>query len=196
MVYALLFTLLPFGISLLFCFSVFQQWLHNRTGNTFLYLEATELSRALQHATETMDSVPTVRFFGMTERFTNHFYRLVDACVVAHYSFRMCYRANRLLAGVCALVVVFSALVISVIVPISRNTRWQPSSVGLVLSSALTVSSATLCHKPKFEGMLLLRGATISYFGNAGRRQRQLPVNHSKSRSLVTRYTPLLPKLN
>lgn len=118
----------------------FKQWLHSRTGNTLLYLEATGVSRAVQHATETMDSVPTIRSYGVTDRFVNHFYRLVDACVVPYYSFTGCYRANRLLAGICSLAVVLGALVISVIVPFSTGARMEPSSVGLVLSSALTVS--------------------------------------------------------
>ncbi|CAN7980426.1 unnamed protein product, partial [Ixodes pacificus] len=104
-----------------------------RGANEARFVEGASSSRVLQHVTETVDSLSTIRSYGMVERFCGCFCRLVDANMVARNAFVCCLRVGRALVGAVGFAVVFSTLLMALFTADSGA-----SGVGLALSSSLS----------------------------------------------------------
>lgn len=115
-----------------------------QASNAARYLESRSVSRMLQHVTETRDSLSTVRCLAAVPRFKQHFERLSDLGLRAFATFCMCFRFARFAAGLCGLLVVLAALAFSVALAGREQTDQASSSVGLALSSSLSIPMMTV----------------------------------------------------
>ncbi|KAH7974864.1 hypothetical protein HPB49_020545 [Dermacentor silvarum] len=115
-----------------------------QASNAARYLESRNVSRMLQHVTETRDSLSTVRCLAAVPRFKQHFERLSDLGLRAFATFCMCFRFARFAAGMCGLLVVLAALAFSVALAGREPTDQASSSVGLALSSSLSIPMMTV----------------------------------------------------
>ncbi|XP_072140645.1 ATP-binding cassette sub-family C member 3-like [Dermacentor andersoni] len=115
-----------------------------QASNAARYLESRNLSRMLQHVTETRDSLSTVRCLGAVPRFKLHYQRLSDLGMRAFGGFCMCFRFSRFAAGLCGLVVVLAALAFSVALAGREPPEQASSSVALALSSSLSIPMMTV----------------------------------------------------
>ncbi|CAN8026077.1 unnamed protein product, partial [Ixodes persulcatus] len=104
-----------------------------RAANEARFVEGASSSRVLQHVTETVDSLSTIRSYGMLERFCGCFFRLVDANMVPYNAFVCCLRVGRTLVGAVGFGVVFATLLMALF-----TATGGPSGVGLALSSSLS----------------------------------------------------------
>ncbi|CAN8001617.1 unnamed protein product, partial [Ixodes hexagonus] len=118
---------------------VFGMYVIIRASNEVRFVDGARMSAVLQHVTETVDSLSSIRSYGMVERFCEHFYRLADDNMVPFNAFICCYRVSRALASVCGFVIVFSTLVSAAL-----NASAGASSVGLALSSSLSIPMTML----------------------------------------------------
>ncbi|XP_075729274.1 ATP-binding cassette sub-family C member 3-like [Rhipicephalus microplus] len=109
------------------------------------YVDSVGLSKLLQHMTETLESLSSVRAYGVVDRFRRHFFRLSDVSLRGFSSYCACYRFTRSLMAVGGFAVVVFSLLLSTV----GSTAPDPSSLGLVLSSATSVPLLlmTLCLK-------------------------------------------------
>ncbi|XP_040068276.1 ATP-binding cassette sub-family C member 2 [Ixodes scapularis] len=104
------------------------------------FLESVRTSRMLQHLTETMDCLGTVRAFGVVDRFCAHFCRLTDWNLRAYWTFSCCYRFVRLASSAVVLVVVLVTAVFMVFfAPSDVHGDTDAGSMGLALSAVLTI---------------------------------------------------------
>uniref|UniRef100_A0A147BTH7 Putative abc transporter n=1 Tax=Ixodes ricinus TaxID=34613 RepID=A0A147BTH7_IXORI len=104
------------------------------------FLESVRTSRMLQHLTETMDCLSTVRAFGVVERFCAHFCRLTDWNLRAYWTFGCCYRFVRLVSSAVVLVVVLvTAAYMVFFAPTDVYGDADDGSMGLALSAVLTI---------------------------------------------------------
>ncbi|KAG0430602.1 hypothetical protein HPB47_022548 [Ixodes persulcatus] len=101
--------------------------------------ESVRTSRLLQHVTETLESLSSIRAYGMVERFCGHFFRLADANMRAFSAFALCYRFIRLSSALAGLAVVTAALFFAVLLPAWAGKTVEASSIGLALSTALSI---------------------------------------------------------
>ncbi|KAL3194798.1 hypothetical protein MRX96_045924 [Rhipicephalus microplus] len=115
-----------------------------QASNAGRYLESRHVSRMLQHVTETRDSLSTVRCLGAVPRFRRHYERLSDLGLRAFSTFSMCFRFSRFAAGSCGLLVVLAALALSVALAGRDASPEASSSVGLALSSSLSIPMMTV----------------------------------------------------
>ncbi|KAH9365076.1 hypothetical protein HPB48_011908 [Haemaphysalis longicornis] len=105
-----------------------------RAAKALRFFESAQLSRVLQHLTETRDSMSTVNCFGVVELFQKWFYRLVDDVSRANWAMTACVRVTRVsaaVAGLCAILATVASLAFSKLPP-------SQSGVGLALGSALS----------------------------------------------------------
>ncbi|CAN8006409.1 unnamed protein product, partial [Ixodes pacificus] len=109
-----------------------------RASNEVRFVEGAYTSRLLQHVTEAVDSLSSIRSYGMVERFCSHFCRLVDANMVPYNAYVGCYRISRALVSAVGFVIVFATLIFTVVTATSGA-----SSVGLALSSSLLITMAS-----------------------------------------------------
>ncbi|EEC16006.1 ABC transporter, putative, partial [Ixodes scapularis] len=72
----------------------FAQMLILRAANMTRFLETTRFSRTLQHVTESMKSLSTLRSYGVVERFCNHFCHLTDYHLKPYATFCAYYRVQ------------------------------------------------------------------------------------------------------
>ncbi|XP_077545467.1 ATP-binding cassette sub-family C member 2-like [Haemaphysalis longicornis] len=109
------------------------------------FCESLAMSRLLQHATETVDALSSVRAYGVAERFRRHFCRLTDKVTRGFSCFIVAYRFTRTLNCTAGFVVVMCTLISNTV--FSGPEGPDPSSLGLALSSATSVpmSLLTLC---------------------------------------------------
>lgn len=99
----------------------------------------------LQHLTETMDCLTTVRAYGVVDRFCSHFCHLADLNMRAYFSFCGCFRFIRLVSSAIVLVVVIVTVVTAALLePFNSGGNSSSSTVGLALSAALAVSQLYL----------------------------------------------------
>ncbi|CAN8026126.1 unnamed protein product [Ixodes persulcatus] len=91
------------------------------------------MSRVLQHVTETVDSLSSVRSYDMVERFCGYFCRLADSSMLAYNAWMCCSRVSRALVGAVGFAIVLATLVVSVV-----STTNDASRVGLALTSSLS----------------------------------------------------------
>ncbi|CAN8025494.1 unnamed protein product [Ixodes persulcatus] len=104
------------------------------------FLESVRSSRMLQHLTETMDCLSTVRVFDVVDRFCSHFCRLTDWNLRAYWTFGCCYRFVRLTSSAVVLVVVLVTAVFMVFfAPSDGYGDTDAGSMGLALSAVLTI---------------------------------------------------------
>ncbi|KAH6922069.1 hypothetical protein HPB50_008682 [Hyalomma asiaticum] len=115
-----------------------------QASNAGRYLESRHVSRMLQHVTETRDSLSTVRCLGAVPRFKRHYERLSDLGLRAFAAFAMCFRFSRFAAGTCGLLVVLAALAFAVALAGREPSQAASSSVGLALSSSLSIPMMTV----------------------------------------------------
>ncbi|XP_070396121.1 ATP-binding cassette sub-family C member 3-like isoform X3 [Dermacentor albipictus] len=104
------------------------------------YVDSIGLSKLLQHMTETLECLSSVRAYGVLDRFRRHFFRLDDICLRGYFCYSACYRFARSLTAVGGFAVVLSALLLNTL----GSTTPDPSSLGLALSSATTVPLALM----------------------------------------------------
>ncbi|CAN8001619.1 unnamed protein product, partial [Ixodes hexagonus] len=119
-----------------------------RASNDLRFRESSHVSKLLQHTTETIDSLSTVRAYGAVERFCKHFCRLTDGNMLINYGFLGCYRVMRVLVSLLGLLIVLATLVSAVLFPSGQEQGdARSSSVGLALSSSLAIpmSLTSLC---------------------------------------------------
>uniref|UniRef100_A0A6B0VEZ8 Putative abctransporter n=1 Tax=Ixodes ricinus TaxID=34613 RepID=A0A6B0VEZ8_IXORI len=111
------------------------------------FCESVRTSRVLQHLTETMDCLSTIRAFGVVDRFCDHFCHLVDRNMCAYSAFTGCFRFVRLVSSAAVLVVVLATVALAVLATTFTDGNHSPSAVGLALSAALAIpiSMMTLC---------------------------------------------------
>ncbi|CAN8006549.1 unnamed protein product, partial [Ixodes pacificus] len=113
---------------------VFGMHLIIRATNRARFVEGALMSRVLQHVTETMDSLSSVRSYDMVERFCGYFCRLADSSMLAYNAWMCCSRVSRALVGIVGFAIVLATLVVAVV-----STTSDASSVGLALTSSLSV---------------------------------------------------------
>ncbi|KAM7295067.1 putative multidrug resistance protein, partial [Ixodes scapularis] len=97
--------------------------------------ESLHTSRLLSHVTETMDSLSSIRAYGVLERFSYHLCRLVDDVVRAYWAFVSVYRFVRLAAVFCGFVTLFCTMLFAVWL-LPEDSAVDPSTIGLSLSAA------------------------------------------------------------
>ncbi|KAL1420372.1 hypothetical protein MTO96_024205 [Rhipicephalus appendiculatus] len=109
------------------------------------FFESVATSRLLQHVTETVDALSSVRTYGVADRFRSHFCRLTDESMRGFSGFGTAYRFTRTVTSTAGFVVVVCTLLASTV--FAGPDGLDPSSVGLALSSATSVPLAlmTLC---------------------------------------------------
>ncbi|XP_077545466.1 ATP-binding cassette sub-family C member 2-like [Haemaphysalis longicornis] len=109
------------------------------------FCESLGMSRLLQHVTETVDALSSVRTYGVADRFRRHFCRLTDEVTRGFSCFLVSYSFTRALTSTAGFVVVMCTLISSTV--FSGPEGPDPSSLGLALSSATSVpmSLLTLC---------------------------------------------------
>ncbi|CAN8005576.1 unnamed protein product, partial [Ixodes pacificus] len=97
--------------------------------------ESLHTSRLLSHVTETMDSLSSIRAYGVLERFSYHLCRLVDDVVRANWTFVSLYRYVRLAAVFCGFVTLLCTVLFAVLL-LPEDSVVDPSTIGLSLSAA------------------------------------------------------------
>ncbi|XP_065303397.2 ATP-binding cassette sub-family C member 2-like [Dermacentor albipictus] len=109
------------------------------------YYESVATSRLLQHVSETIDALSSVRAYGAIDRFRRHFCRLTDDTMRGLASFSATYRFTRMLTSVAGFVVVVCTLLDNTV--FAGPEKPDSSSLGLALSSATSVplSLMSLC---------------------------------------------------
>ncbi|KAH7975233.1 hypothetical protein HPB49_025295 [Dermacentor silvarum] len=107
------------------------------------FYESVSNSKLLQHMTETLEALSSVRAYGVLDRFRRHFFRLDDMCLRGYSSYCACYRFTRSLMAAGGFVVVLAAMLFNTV----GTATPDPSSLGLALSSATSIPLAlvTLC---------------------------------------------------
>ncbi|XP_050030865.2 ATP-binding cassette sub-family C member 3-like [Dermacentor andersoni] len=108
------------------------------------FYDSVSTSKLLQHMTETLEALSSVRAYGVLERFRRHFYRLDDMCLRGYSSYAACYRLTRTVTAAGGFVVVLAAMLFSTVGSMAAP---DPSSLGLTLSSATSIPLAlvSLC---------------------------------------------------
>ncbi|KAM7294490.1 putative ABC transporter [Ixodes scapularis] len=99
------------------------------------FREAVHTSRILSHVTETMDSLSSVRAYGVLDRFSYHFCRLVDVNIRAYSAFCGLFRYVRLVTFLCGLVTMVCTMLFAVL-PSPEDSQPDPSILGLTISAA------------------------------------------------------------
>ncbi|KAM7294807.1 hypothetical protein ISCGN_024312 [Ixodes scapularis] len=122
-----------------FCVGSLQR-LIIKAANEVRFVDGAYTSRVLQHVTETVDSLSSIRSYGVVERFCSHFCRLTDSNMVPFNGFICCYRVSRFLASAVSFTVVFATLIFAVVM-----ATGGASSVGLALSSSLSIPLSMMC---------------------------------------------------
>ncbi|KAL1477228.1 hypothetical protein MTO96_035909, partial [Rhipicephalus appendiculatus] len=109
------------------------------------YFESLALSRLLQHVTETVDALSSVRTYGVVDRFARHFYRLTDAVMRGYICFGATYGFVRTVTSAAGFVVVVCTLLTTVV--FAGPGGPDPASLGLALSAACSIplSLMSLC---------------------------------------------------
>nr|XP_054926016.1 multidrug resistance protein mrp-7-like [Dermacentor andersoni] len=126
-------------LAVLVCYGL---WAALRASHHCRYYESLAMSRLLQHATETVDALSSVRTYGVADRFASHFYRLTDEMVRGLVCFGYTYCFVRTLTAVAGFVVIMCTLLTTVV--FAGPGGPDPASLGLALSSACSVSLSLL----------------------------------------------------
>ncbi|XP_049276080.1 ATP-binding cassette sub-family C member 2-like [Rhipicephalus sanguineus] len=129
-------------MALLVCYGLFAAV---KASHRCRYFESLALSRLLQHVTETVDALSSVRTYGVVDRFARHFYRLTDAVMRGYICFGATYGLVRTLTSVAGFVVVVCTLLMTVV--FAGPGGPDPASLGLALSAACSIplSLMSLC---------------------------------------------------
>ncbi|KAM7289304.1 hypothetical protein ISCGN_029435 [Ixodes scapularis] len=109
-----------------------------RAANMARFLESTRFSRTLQHVTESMESLSSLRSYGVVERFCNHFCHLTDYHLEGYATFSAYYRLSRTLGNLCGFAVVLASILFTLWKP-SGGGSASSSGLGLALSASLSV---------------------------------------------------------
>ncbi|KAH9364473.1 hypothetical protein HPB48_021865 [Haemaphysalis longicornis] len=88
------------------------------------------MSRLLQHVTETVDALSSVRTYGVADRFRRHFCRLTDDVTRGYSCFLVSYSFTRALTSTAGFVVVHVHADIKHRVQRPRRTRPERSGAG------------------------------------------------------------------
>ncbi|KAH7947630.1 hypothetical protein HPB52_014805 [Rhipicephalus sanguineus] len=100
--------------------------------------QSTQLSRLLQHLTETLDCVGLIRCYGVMEQFCARFRRMVTVCLEAFNMLVYCFAIGRLISTICALLIIL--LTVAIIVAPAHDEPGSAGMAGLSLLSAFTSS--------------------------------------------------------
>ncbi|XP_077490031.1 ATP-binding cassette sub-family C member 2-like [Amblyomma americanum] len=101
------------------------------------FAESLGTSRLLQHTTETVDALSSVRAYGVANRFQGHFFRLSDIMMRGYTSYTVTCFFVRTLTATAGFLVVMSTLLANTV--FAGSGQPDPSSLGLALSSACSV---------------------------------------------------------
>ncbi|XP_037529794.1 uncharacterized protein LOC119407038 [Rhipicephalus sanguineus] len=104
------------------------------------YFDSVSTSKLLQHMTETLEALSSVRAYGVLERFRRHFYRIDDMCLRGYSAYCACFRFSRALTASGGLVVVLAAVLLNTV----GTAAPDQSSLGLALSSATSIPLALM----------------------------------------------------
>ncbi|XP_077561249.1 multidrug resistance protein mrp-7-like isoform X2 [Haemaphysalis longicornis] len=104
------------------------------------FFESAVLSQLLAHVTEMLESLSSVRAYGVVGRACDRFCRLADANTRGYTAFCDMYKFTRFVTSACSLVLVLAALLLNVVLV----DRWDASRVGLAMSAASTVPVAMM----------------------------------------------------
>ncbi|XP_054922602.1 multidrug resistance protein mrp-7-like [Dermacentor andersoni] len=104
------------------------------------FYESTRLSRVLQHVTETLENLGSIRVFGVVEHFLGLFRRLMNEYARAFHLFIICYALTRFVVTLSAQIVPVATAFV-VLVPAQGDVA-SAATVGLSLLSSLTVPFA------------------------------------------------------
>ncbi|EEC11596.1 ABC transporter, putative, partial [Ixodes scapularis] len=99
------------------------------------FREAVHTSRILSHVTETMDSLSSIRAYGVLDRFSYHFCRLVDVNIRAYSAFCGLFRYVRLVTFLCGLVTMVCTMLFAVLLS-PEDSQPDPSILGITISAA------------------------------------------------------------
>ncbi|XP_077545387.1 ATP-binding cassette sub-family C member 2-like isoform X2 [Haemaphysalis longicornis] len=127
--------------------------------NVMRFIRSSQFSRVLHHATETVESLTTIRVFGMTQRFYGRFCRLADETLRASLASVTCQRLTRAFTIGCSQTVVFATLVFTVVFSGSNDEGTgvaQSSSIGLALNSSLGIPLTMVMVCVTFLGVVQL----------------------------------------
>lgn len=129
-------------VALLVCYGLFAAV---QASHICRYVESLAMSRLLQHVTETVDALSSVRTYGAVDRFARHFYRLTDAMMRGYACFGANYGFVRTLTSATGFIVVICTLLTTVV--FAGPDGPDPASVGLALSAACSIplSLMSLC---------------------------------------------------
>ncbi|KAM7289302.1 hypothetical protein ISCGN_029433 [Ixodes scapularis] len=108
-----------------------------RAANMARFLETTRFSRTLQHVTESMKSLSSLRSYGVVERFCNHFCHLTDYHLKPYATFCAYYRFSRTLGNLCGFAVVLASILFMLWNPFGGDSA-SSSGLGLALSASLS----------------------------------------------------------
>ncbi|CAN8026122.1 unnamed protein product, partial [Ixodes persulcatus] len=108
-----------------------------KASNSVRFEESALVSKVLQHATETIESLSTIRAYGAVQRFCKHFCRLTDSNMRMNYGYLACFRLSKVLTSVLGFVIVLATLISATL--LSSEGESKSSSVGLTLSSSLAI---------------------------------------------------------
>ncbi|XP_077506866.1 multidrug resistance-associated protein 1-like isoform X1 [Amblyomma americanum] len=104
------------------------------------FFESIMLSRLLAHVTETLECLSSLRAYGVVRRACDRFCRLADANTRGYSAFCDTYKFTRVTSSTCGFVVVLAALLLNVV----YVDKWDPSRIGLAMSSASSVPLALM----------------------------------------------------
>ncbi|KAK8767593.1 hypothetical protein V5799_005616 [Amblyomma americanum] len=136
------------------------------------FAESLGTSRLLQHTTETVDALSSVRAYGVANRFQGHFFRLSDIMMRGYTNYTVTCFFVRTLTATAGFLVVMSTLVANTV--FAGSGQPDPSSLGLALSSACSsdVSPTGYKNNPSLvstlsswpsEGMVEFQNYSTSY---------------------------------
>ncbi|KAM7294647.1 ATP-binding cassette sub-family C member 3 [Ixodes scapularis] len=108
-----------------------------KASNCVRFEESAQVSKVLQHATETIESLSTIRAYGAVQRFCKHFCRLTDSNMRMNYGYLACFRVSKVLTSLLGFVIVLATLISATRLPSEGDSK--SSSVGLTLSSSLAI---------------------------------------------------------
>ncbi|XP_077497298.1 multidrug resistance protein mrp-7-like isoform X2 [Amblyomma americanum] len=111
-----------------------------RASNSSRFYDSVGMSRLLQHLTETLDALSSVRAYGVMDRFRRHSYRLADICIRGYNSYCTCFRFTRSLTALGGFAILLSALLLNTV----GSELPEPSSLGLAMSAATSVPLALM----------------------------------------------------
>lgn len=133
-------------------FFFLPQILGFKAASVFNSFESAMLARLVSHASETSDSLSSIRAYGVADRFCQRCFLLRKDITRANSGFDSCYRLVRNSAGASGFLVVLGTIVVGVLLHPPDKIP-SPSTIGLVLSAATSVNKIVVHLNRKITGI-------------------------------------------